>query len=79
MKKNKFTSYIFSCLGVAACFSLYSCGGNKEKNEKDIDTVNLAKYFLCDIKRNIEIMWKGEHLPFIGYDYTMVLGEMYLG
>lgn len=52
---------------------------HKEKNEKDIDTVNLAKYFLCDIKRNIEIMWEGEHLPFIGYDYTMVLGEMYLG
>ena len=33
MKKNKFTSYVFSCLGVAACVSLYSCGGNKENDK----------------------------------------------
>lgn len=52
---------------------------HKEKNDDDIKIIELAKYFLCDVKRNIEIMWKGEHLPFIGYDYTMVLGGMYLG
>lgn len=52
---------------------------HEEKTEENINLVKLAKFFLCDMKRIIEIMWKGEHLPFIGYDYTMILGEMYLG
>lgn len=52
---------------------------HREKTEALESIIQLAEFFLCDWKRDIEIMWKGEHLPFLGYDYSMVLGNMYLG
>ena len=39
----------------------------------------LAEYFLSDLHRETEFMWKGEHLPFIGTDFTTILGSIYLG
>ncbi len=50
-----------------------------EENEYNLNLIELAKFFLCDFKREIQVMWKGKHLPFIGYDYSMIMGEMYLG
>ena len=50
-----------------------------DKNEENLAALRLGSYFLADIGREVEIMWKGQHLPFIGTDWSMVLGSIYLG
>lgn len=52
---------------------------HREKNEKDLRTVRLAMLLLCRLGRNVKIMWKGEHIPIIGTEYSMIIGNMSIG
>lgn len=52
---------------------------HEDEDSQKLGIIRLGKYFLADMSRETEIMWKGEHLPFIGTDWSMVLGGIYLG
>lgn len=52
---------------------------HEDKTEENLIILKLAEYFLCEIDRDIEIMWKGEHIPIIGFDYSMIIENMCLG
>lgn len=51
---------------------------HKEKNEVNLAAVELALFFLCRISRNVVVLWKGEHMPIIGEDYSMIIDDMCL-
>lgn len=83
-KKNMFEKFIEIVFAPVNVYYQHSTAKtyiyiHHEKDEEKISVLRLAEYFLCDINREIEIMWKGEHMSFIGFDYSMIIGDMYLG
>lgn len=49
---------------------------HKEKNDTNLAIVKLASFFLCRMNRNVVVLWKGEHMPIIGEDFSMIIDDM---
>lgn len=47
-----------------------------ERSHENEAILRLAEFFLADMNYNTEVMWKGEHIPIIGFDYTMIIDNI---
>ncbi|MBQ7008831.1 MAG: hypothetical protein IJN05_06400 [Ruminococcus sp.] len=49
---------------------------HNEKSTDNLAVVRLASYFLCRMNRNVVVLWKGEHMPIIDEDFSMIIDDM---